>query len=66
MRSGHHWPQRGRGPCRPEGCHSPVGSQAVSEGIPKPDTQTSSPRALPPYYSHATRGGSNQHAVSHV
>ena len=23
MRSGHHWPQRGRGPCRPEGCHSP-------------------------------------------
>ena len=27
---------------------------------------SSSPRALPPHYSHATRGSSNQHAVSPV
>jgi hypothetical protein len=61
VRSGHHRPQRGRGPCRPEGCHSPPGARpgCLTWGcLQRPM------RALPPYYSHATRGGSNQHAVS--
>ena len=61
VRSGHHRPQRGRGPCRPEGCHSPHGARpgCLTWGCLQRPMQ-----ALPPYYSHATRGGSNQHAVS--